>query len=194
MALLPHIRNTKVGVDKQDPMHSSIFEVSFTLPTAIAGNFTEDSETLSQQVTNVAGLDVLQKTVEAGSQKFLGVDVSFLNPVLDSTFAEITIDLNLNIRSRSDAWVLKVFKAWEKLGYDMADGTRTAKVDYCDGTIRIAEANRDGTVWRSFIFHDVLLTGVTNIDTLDYSNNEARKLQVKFRSDYWDEEMASASS
>ena len=68
MALLPHIRNTKVGVDKQDPMHSSIFEVSFTLPTAIAGNFTEDSETLSQQVTNVAGLDVLQKTVEAGSQ------------------------------------------------------------------------------------------------------------------------------
>jgi hypothetical protein len=191
---LPHIRNTKVGIERWDPMHQAIFEVYFGLPTAIASAFTDDVPVLTQQVTAVNGLDVLQKTVEAGSQKFLGVDVSFLNPVLDSTFAEITIDLNLNLRKKSDAWVLKIFKAWSKLGYDMSDGTRTAKVDYCDGTVRIAEANRDGTIWRSFIFHHVLLTGVTGLDTLDYTNNEARKLQIKFRSDYWDEELAGSAS
>jgi hypothetical protein len=191
---LPHIRNVKAGMEKHDPMHSSIFEVYFTLPEVIKSFFSEDEATMTQQVTNVGGLDVLQKTVEAGSQKFLGVDVSFLNPVLDSTFADITIDLNLNIRQKSDAWLLKVFKAWEKVGYDMADGTRTLKSDYSSATVRIAEANRDGTVWRSYIFHDVMLTGVTGLDSLDYTSNEARKIQIKFRSDYWDEEMAGASS
>jgi hypothetical protein len=187
---LPHIRNVKAGMEKHDPMHSSIFEVYFTLPEVIKSFFSEDEATMTQQVTNVGGLDVLQKTVEAGSQKFLGVDVSFLNPVLDSTFADITIDLNLNLRNGSDAYVLKLFKAWAKLGYDMADGTRTLKSDYMSDSLRIAEANRDGTIWRSFIFHHVMLTGVTGLDTLDYSSNDARKLQVKFRADFWDEELA----
>jgi hypothetical protein len=35
-----------------------------------------------------------------------------------------------------------------------------------------------------------MLTGVTGLDTLDYSSNDARKLQVKFRADFWDEELA----
>jgi hypothetical protein len=186
---LPHLRSTQVGNEKQDPMYQAIFEVYFELPTAIADFFKEDSVYLTQQVTAVQGLDVLQKTVEAGSQKFLGVDISFLNPTLDSTYAEITIDLNLNIRKVTDAWVLKVFKAWEKIGYDMSDGTRTLKEDYCTAKVRIAEANRDGSIWRSVLFHDVLLTGVTGADSLEYTNNEARKLQIKFRSDYWDEEL-----
>jgi hypothetical protein len=187
---LPHITNTTAGNNKYDPIHQSIFEVYFTLPALIASQFKEDAEILTEQVTNVGGLDVLQKTTEAGSQKFLGVDVSFLNPVLDSTFADITIDLNLNLRNGSDAYVLKLFKAWAKLGYDMADGTRTLKSDYMSDSLRIAEANRDGTIWRSFIFHHVMLTGVTGLETLDYSSNDARKLQVKFRADFWDEELA----
>lgn len=187
---LPHIRSTQHGRDKWDPMMSSVFEVTFNLPTAIADLFSTESKILVEQVTAVNGLDVLQKTTEAGSQKYLGVDVSFLNTTLDSTFAEFTIDLNLNLRNANDAFVLKLFKAWEKISYDMADGTRSLKVNYADGSIRIAEANRDGTVWRSFLFNDVMLTGVTGLDSLEYTNNEARKIQVKFRSDFWDEELA----
>ena len=36
---LPHIRSTKAGVNKWDPMHDSIFEVYFTLPDGIASEF-----------------------------------------------------------------------------------------------------------------------------------------------------------
>ena len=184
---LPHITNVQAGINRWDPMYSAIFEVYFDLPTAIASQFAEDAQILTEQVTQVSGLDALQKTTEAGSQKFLGVDVSYLNPTLDSTFAEITIDLNLNIRNASDAYVLKVFKAWNKLNYDLSDGTRTLTADYCAENLRVAEANRDGTVWRSFIFHKVMLTGVTGLDALDYTNNEARKLTCTFRTDLWDE-------
>ena len=187
---LPHITNTQVGNNHWDPMHQAIFEVYFTLPDAIASEFKEDELLLTECVTQVSGLDVLQKTVEAGSQKFLGVDVSYLNPTLDSTTAEITIDLNLNLRNSKDAIVLKIFKAWGKLGYDMSDGTRTLMNDYVANNLRIAEANRDGTIWRSFIFHKILLTGMSGLESLNYTENGARTLQVKFRADYWDEELA----
>ena len=186
---LPHITNVQAGINRWDPMYSAIFEVYFDLPTAIASQFAEDAQILTEQVTQVSGLDALQKTTEAGSQKFLGVDVSYLNPTLDSTFAEITIDLNLNIRNASDAYVLKVFKAWNKLNYDLSDGTRTLTADYCAENLRVAEANRDGTVWRSFIFHKVMLTGVTGLDSLNYTENGARVLQIKLRADYWEEEL-----
>jgi len=186
----PHIVNTQAGINKQDPMHSSIFEVYFTLPEAIQSEFKNDEAILTEQVTEVGGLDALQKTTAAGSQKFMGVDVSFLNPVLDNTYAEFTVTLNLNLRNVTDAWVLKVFKAWSKLGYDLSDGTRTIMVDYCSDNLRIAEANRDGSIWRNVVFHKVMLVGVTGLDALNYTTNDARTLQLTFRSDYWEEDLA----
>ena len=171
-------------------MHSAIYEVYFTLPVAIQDKFKDDETILTEQVVSVSGLDALQKTPQAGSQKFFGVDVSFLNPTLDSTFAEITVTFNLNLRNTTDAYVLKVIKAWEKLGYDLADGTRTLMADYVADNLRISEANRDGTVWRSYIFHKVMITNVTGIDELNYTNNDARQLQVQFRADWWDEDLA----
>lgn len=187
---LPHIKNTQAGNNFYDPMHAAVFEVYFTLPVAIQDKFKDDEAILTEQVISVTGLDALQKTVQAGSQKFLGVDVSYLNPVLENTYADITITFNLNIRNATDAYVLKVFKAWGKLGYDLADGTRTLMADYVADNLRISEANRDGTVWRSYIFHKVMITNIQNIDELNYTNSEARTLQVTFRSDWWDEDLA----
>ena len=191
---LPHIKNTEAGNNKFDPMMGSIFEIVFTVPAAMnaaLGDVNKELTILTQQVTDVSGLDALQKTVAAGSQKFLGVDVSFLNPVLDNTYAEITVNLNLNLRNTIDAYVLRVFKLWSKLGYDLQSGARTLKKDYVADSLVVLEANRNGVIWRKATFKDVMLVGVTGLDTLDYTNNEARKLQCVFRSDYWDEELAS---
>lgn len=190
MSHLPHFKNVEAGYNQYDPVHKAIFEVALTLPAAIAGEFQGDVELLTQQVTKVSGLDALQKTVGAGSQKFMGVDVSYLNPVLENTYAEITMELNLNLRNANDNYVLKIFRAWENLGYDLSDGTRTLKTQYQSDSIRIAEANRDGTVWRSYLFHFCELIEVTGLDDLEYTSNDARTLTVKFRSDYWDDDMA----
>ena len=62
---LPHIKNTKAGNNYYDPMHSSVFEVYFTVPTAIQDKFKEDEAILTEQVVSVSGLDALQKTVQA---------------------------------------------------------------------------------------------------------------------------------
>ena len=41
---LPHIMNTKAGIDRQDPMHSAIFEVYFQLPLALKSIFGSEDE------------------------------------------------------------------------------------------------------------------------------------------------------
>ena len=35
-----------------------------------------------------------------------------------------------------------------------------------------------------------MITNVTGIDELNYTNNDARQLQVQFRADWWDEDLA----
>ena len=188
---LPHIMNTKAGIDRQDPMHSAIFEVYFQLPLALKSIFgSEDEHTITEQVTDVDGLDQLQKVVGAGSQKFFGVDVSFLNPTMEQTFCEFTVNFNLNIRNHTDAWLLKIFKAWGNLGYNLQDGTRTLMDDYVSNSVRIAEANRNGEIWRSYVFRKVMVVNVTGLPSLNYTENEPRKLSVTFRADYWDEDLA----
>lgn len=187
---LPHIRSVKSGINKWDPVHKSIFEVAFALPTPIQSLFASDVAILQQQVYSVQGLDALQKTTAAGTQRFYGVDVSYLNPTLDSTYADITVVFNLNLRNVTDNFVLKIFRAWENLSYDLADGTRSIKEDYCSSFMKIAEANRNGDVWRSYEFKDVMLTAVTGLDDLDYTANEPRQLTCVFRSDYWYDTLA----
>ena len=187
---LPHVRNIKSGVNRWDPNHSAVFEVYFTLPAAIQGQFAEDEAILTEQVTDVSGLDQLQKNTPVGKQRFMNVDVSHSSPVIDETRATITIVFNLNLRNVTDNFVLKVLMAWKNLNYNLADGTRTLKNDYVADNLRIAEANRDGTIWRSYVFHDVILGDITGIDTLNYDDNEPRKITAVFFSDFWDDDIA----
>lgn len=187
---LPHIKNMQSGNNKWDPVHKSIFEVYFTIPELLRSTFAWEEIVLTEQVISVSGLDALQKTTTAGEQKFYGVTVSYLNPVLDSTAADLTIVFNLNLKNVTDNFVLKLFKAWAHLSYDLSDGARGIKTDYITDNLRIAEANRNGEIWRSYIFHHVMLTGVTGLDGLDYSANEAVQLTCTFRADFWDEDLA----
>lgn len=183
----PHFKNIESGFNKYDPVHNSIFEVMFTLPDALAETFRQDEAILTQQVKSISGLDALNKTPAAGEQKFQGVTVSFSQPYLETTAADLTINFNLNLRHVTDNFVLNVFRAWANLSYDLSDGTRTIKPGYISDVLRVAQANRNGEVWRATVFHNVILTGITGLDTLDYSGNDAVDLAVTFRADYWDD-------
>ena len=185
---VPHVRSVNAGRNYYDPVNTAVFEVGFTFPGLIAGKIgADDVKILTEQVTNVGGLDNLLKTPAAGQQKFFGADVSYLNPTLDNTYAEITIDFNLNLRSVTDNYVLNAFMQWRNLNYNLGNGARYLKKDYVAPYIEIKMANRDGTVWRVVKLWDVLLTNITGLDSLDITTNESPKLQCTFRSDYWDD-------
>ena len=185
---VPHVRSVKAGSNYYDPVNTAVFEVGFTFPGLIAGKIgADDVKILTEQVTNVGGLDNLLKTPAAGQQKFFGADVSYLNPTLDNTYAEITIDFNLNLRNVTDNYVLDAFMQWRNLNYNLGNGARYLKKDYVAPFIEIKMANRDGTVWRVVKLWDVMLINITGLDGLDITTNESPKLQCTFRSDYWDD-------
>lgn len=185
----PAIRRVKAYNSNYDPMHQSVFEVRFSVPSGISSKVNaEDIAILSEQVTKVDGLDALQILPEVSTQKFLGADLSYINTTPSQTYAEITIDMNLNLRNATDAYVFRIFKEWGKLNFDIKNGTRALTADAIAPYLEINEANRDTIIWRQIKLYRVILVSISGLDSLDYTNSEARQLQVKFRSDCWDDD------
>ena len=58
---VPHVRSVNAGRNYYDPVNTAVFEVGFTFPGLIAGKIgADDVKILTEQVTNVGGLDNLQ--------------------------------------------------------------------------------------------------------------------------------------
>ena len=185
---LPHIKNSTAGVNKLDPVHKSMFEVTFTLPEAIRDEYAKDEQILTEHVLSVDGLAALYMAPSVEQQKFMGTDRSFIKPTVDSTKAELTIKLSLNLRNGSDNYILNVFRAWAALGYNVATGKRHLKKDYCAEWVKIDIANREGDIYQQIVFKDVMMSGPAEMDgALDYTDGAALELTVKFVSDWWKE-------
>ena len=184
---LPHIKNVKAALERWDPVYQSIFSIGFTVPPSMAGEFDqEDLHVLSQQVISVSGLDNLQQSVKTYTQKYLGVDVAFFNPAIDTTGIDYVVQFNLNIRNKSDVYVFKLFKQWLNLIYCNATGVIALKAQTY-GRMVILEANRDGTIWRQVVLKNVIVTEIKGMESLDYTSQDVRTLNVTFHADYWDE-------
>jgi hypothetical protein len=189
---LPHIKNSQAGVNLYDPVNKSIFEVYFTLPEAIRAEFGKDEVLLTEHVQKVSGLDALYKAPDADTQKFMGTSRSFLKPTVGDTFADIEIEFSLNLRNGTDNYILKLFRAWAALGYDINTGKRSLKKDYCAQWLKVSIANREGDIYQEIVFKDVMINGPLSggISDLEYSADDALALTVKFRSDWWDDKVA----
>lgn len=185
---LPHIKNSQAGLNLYDPVHKSIFEVQFTLPDAIRAEFAKDEALLTQHVLSISGLDALYRAPEVDSQKFMGTDRSYIKPTIGETKANLEVKLSLNLRNGTDNYILKLFRAWAALGYDIKTGVRHLKKDYCAQWLRVAVANREGDIYQEIVFKDVMISGPIDFTSdLDYSADDALELTVKFVSDWWEE-------
>ena len=189
--MLPHITNSDAGRNLYDPVHGALFECYLTVPEALQATYKKDELLITEHILSISGIDALDRAPGTGQQKFMGTDRSFINPVLDSTKADLTMKLSLNLRNVTDNYIYKLFRAWARLGYDISNGMRHLKKDYVASWMRIAQANRDGSIWREIIFKDVMCNeGPGGMGDLDYTSNEAKELEVKFVSDWWTETIA----
>lgn len=189
--MLPHITNSAAGVNKYDPVVDNCFEVYFTIPEAIRTAFGKDEMILTEHVLSVSGLDALNRAPSTETQKFMGTDRTYIKPKLDSTRAEIEISFSLNLRNKTDNYILKLFRAWARLGYDISTGERHIKPDYTSDWMKISRANVDGSIYQEILFKDIIINGdITGLDSLNYDSGEAQTISVKFVSDWWTETMA----
>lgn len=187
---LPHITNSKAGVNKYDPVFSNLFEVYFTLPEPLRERFGQDEALITEHVLKISGLNNLTKAPGVGQQKFFGTDRSYIQPKLDNTYAEISIDLTLNLRNKTDNYIYKLFKEWAMLGYDIRTGQKHLKKDYCADFLKVSVANAEGDIYHEVVFKDVMMNGgVEGIDELNYDTADAQQITVKFISDWWQEKL-----
>ena len=70
--MLPHIKNSQAGNNRQDPNYKNMFEMYFTIPEALMARFGSDVAVLTEQVQKVTGLGTLDKGPEKVTQKFMG--------------------------------------------------------------------------------------------------------------------------
>jgi len=191
--MLPHISNSEAGRNKYDPVHKSIFEVGFTIPKALDAEFGTDAVArLTEHVLSISGLENFYKGPEADAQKFMGTSRSYIKPTLGGeTFAEFTIKFSLNLRKGTDNYIYKLFRAWQKLNYNIATGERELKADYTADWFHLRVGNRRGDVYHELVMKDVMMSGnVVLSPDYEYGNDDALELEVKFRTDWWDENNA----
>lgn len=183
---LPHITNSQAGVNRWDPVHSSLFEVYFTIPEALREEFGQDEAVITEHVLSISGLEAIHRTADTGTQKFMGTTRSYINPKLDNTSAELEVKFSLNLRNGTDNFIYKLFKAWSKLGYDIATGSTALKKDYVADTMVVVIGNRAGDIYEKITFKDVMLNGsIDSLNELNYESNDAMELTAKFKSDWW---------
>ena len=189
---LPHIQNSAAGRNKYDPVHKSIYELYFTIPERLKKKFAQDEALITEHVLTVSGLENLYKGPEADAQTFMGTSRSFIKPTLGGeTFAEITVKFSLNLRNGTDNYIYRLFRAWKNLNYNLATGERSLKPGYCSDWLHLKVANRAGDVYHDVLMHDVMLVGPVVLSSdYDYIADEALELEVKFRTDWWDEKNA----
>lgn len=190
---LPHIQNSAAGRNLYDPVHTNIFEVYFTLPGGLKNeSITIDNQDITilmtEHVLKVSGLDALHAAPGIGQQKFMGTDRTYINPKMDSTHAEISIDFSLNLSNANDNYIYNIFRKWLALGYNVTTGERHLKSDYTADWMKICIGNRQGDIFHEIVFHDVMIMGgIENFGELNYDTADALQITVKFASDWWED-------
>ena len=185
---LPHIKNSKAGINREEPLYGNLFEVYFSIPAALQGEVgAEDVNVLTEQVIKIEGLDSLTKAPGVQTQKFMGSTRTYLDSTLDDTSHTITMDLNLNLRNGTDNYIFKLFKGWNDLNYNLSTGERTLKVDHVADFLRVVMFNKAGDIFKDVTYHDVMLSSVEGLDSVDYDGDDLIELTVKFISDWADD-------
>lgn len=188
---LPHITNSQAGVNRYDYVSTNLFEVYFTIPEAIRGEFGKDEAILTEHVLKIGGLDALDRAPDTVQQKFMGTTRSFIKTSIDNTTAELSVTLSLNLRNETDNYIYKLFRAWARLGYDISTGVRHLKKDYVADWLKISIANANGDIYREIVFKDVMVKGNLEYPAeYSYDSADPVEITVKFASDWWKELMA----
>lgn len=185
---LPHIKNSKAGINREEPWYGNLFEVYFSIPAALqATTGADDVNVLTEQVTKIGGLGTLLKSPSTKDQKFMGTTRTYLDSMVDETSHELSLTINLNMRNGTDNYIFKLFRAWASLGYNLSTGERMLKNDYVADFLRVVAFNRAGDIFKDVTYHDIMLTEVSGLDSFDYGTSDLITLEVKFKSDWADD-------
>ena len=181
---LPHFNQSKASKSLYEPVHQNLFEVTFIPPSGVAG-----ADLLLEHVNTVGGLDGLNPALDAIGQKYKFADRSYAG-MPSATSVDIAVNFSLNLNEANQMYVYKTLKSWYSKMYNPATGEMGLKKDYV-GTMIIVEYNRAGDIYRKITLLDVFPTGApTGLDAHDYGSADPLVMDMTFKCDHWEEEIA----
>jgi len=193
---LPHFRLSQASMQSFEPIYNNLFEVRITPPAAIrTGTPWENTQLILDNVIQVGGLGGIEKIPPVVTQKYKGVTRSYAGALPDQTFADITIDFELNLDSANSAYVYKALKSWTDLVYNPLTGELGLKSEYAgtsdDPTLMtVLVYNKKGVIIKQITFRQIFPTTplTTPFDALSYDTGStiSKITGFTFRADYWD--------
>jgi len=181
----PHYSQARASNRNFEPVQNNLFEVTVFTPLG------DNTGLILQHVKNVDGLDDINPSIEAITQKYKQSDRSYAG-VPSQTYADITVNFTLNLNDANENYIYNIFRNWYKLIYNPQTGEYGLKKDYI-GSIIIVRYDRAGNIYRKLTLKSVFPTGRPDgMGNLDYENAEATELTITFRCDIYNEENVGA--
>ena len=185
MALLPHYKNSKAGMEQYEPVYQNLFHVSLVPPPGVT---VWDKDLIIEGITKVSGIAVEQHPATI-QQIFKGHQRSYAGSFVGTTYADIVIEFEVNVNNDNSMYTYKALRRWSDLVRDPLTGAMTPKLSYASKQSRmtIHLYKKNGDIIRTWIFPSVFLSAaLPNID-LDYGSGTNWKVSATFRADYWED-------
>ncbi len=185
MALLPHYKNSKAGMEQYEPVYQNLFQVSLIPPPAVT---VWDKELIIEEVISISGLNVEQNP-GALEQIFKGHKRSYAGSIVANTYIDIKIKFEVNVNNDNSMYVYKALRRWSDLVRDPLTGAMTPKLTYASkqSLMTVHLYKKNGDIIRTWIFPSIFPNAaITNLD-LDYSASKIYQVEAQFRSDYWED-------
>jgi hypothetical protein len=185
MALLPHYKNSKAGMEQFEPVYLNLFQISLIPPPGIT---VWDKELIIEGVKKVSGLAVEQHPGTT-QQIFKGHQRSYAGSFVSQTYADIDIEFEVNVNNDNSIYTYKALRRWSDLVRDPLTGAMTPKLSYASkqSLMTIHLYKKNGDIIRTWIFPSVFLSGPINNMDLNYGDGAIFSVTAKFRADYWED-------
>ncbi len=178
---LSHYSQAKASLNMYEPVQVNLFEATILTP------LNPDAGLILEHVKSIQGLQNINPSVDAVTQKFKQADRSYAG-MPSQTFVDLTFVFTLNLNDANENYIYKQMRDWYALTYNPLTGEYGLKKDYV-GTLIIVQHNRPGKIFRKLTFKHVFpIQQPQAMDTLDYTTPEPAELTMVLRSDFWNEE------
>lgn len=186
---LSHFRNSRVGMEMQEPVFLNLWTCELTLPAGIGTS--DSTNLLLEGLQKVSGLDT-SKVPGAMDQKYKSSNRSYSQAGPENTYIEVDLDFEINIQRNNNEVSLsqlKILREWCKAVYDPMTGRMGLKTSYAAPQVTFTLHDKSfNPIWQWTLYNAFPVSSVT-VPDLDYSNKNTpyKVTGFKLRADYWDE-------
>lgn len=181
---MAHFTNVTTATMLAEPIYKNLFEVRFTLPTALQAIHPNATTLLLE---NCKKIDLpLYPDLAVQKQRFKYSTRIFASTPESTSIEGTEIQFNLNQDPNSNSvFVFRMLKDWYDLGWNNETGQLSYLRNMISPLVTVDVHDRQGLVVRRVNYIDCWLTNFSGFEGFEWETNDIQSLSVKLNSSYW---------